>query len=70
MFINVDDEINIQSMHTMLFKKRDISLICCATELELKAILMQIYAQFNVENKPKIIVLLDNVLDNTTGLEL
>lgn len=32
--------------------------------------MIQIQSQFTSENKPKIIILLDNVLDDTTGLEL
>jgi len=41
-FINIDDEINIKSMHTMLFAKKDIVLNCCSNEQELMSMLMQI----------------------------
>ena len=30
-FINIDDEINIQSMHTLVFSRMDITLHCCTT---------------------------------------
>ena len=69
-FINVDDELSIKSMHTHLFKIKGINLISCSTEHDLKSIMIQIYSQFNSESKPKVVILLDNVLDDTTGLEL
>eukprot|EP00801_Mesodinium_rubrum_P005954 Mrub_05959.p1 GENE.Mrub_05959~~Mrub_05959.p1 ORF type:complete len:318 (+),score=48.39 Mrub_05959:109-954(+) len=68
-FINVDDEQNIKGMHTLLFQKLGIDLVCCATEQELRAMLVQVYAQSGMRT-PKVVVLLDNVLDRTTGLEL
>ena len=56
-------------MHTVLFFKHGITLMCCSNEIQLKSIMVQIYAQFSIQ-KPKILVLLDNILDGSTGLEL
>ena len=57
-------------MHVNLFNLKDIHLICCATEYEVKSVLIQIYAQFSNQYQPKIVILLDNILDGSTGLHL
>ena len=57
-------------MHSHLFRLKGINLICCSTENDLKSVMAMIYTQFRSEGVPKIVVLLDNVLDGTTGFEL
>ena len=66
-FINVDDEKNIHSMHTLLFSKREVILNCCLNKAELLSMFMQIYSNTSwkkqTEIKPNIIVLLDHIMD-------
>ena len=38
-FLNVDDEVNIKSMHTMAFARLEIPLVCCSDGQELSQLL-------------------------------
>lgn len=70
-YINIDDEVNIQSMHALLFSKLDIQLNCFSTELELKNAMLNIYSQHATSSiQPLTVLLLDHVLDRKTGLDL
>ena len=70
-FINVDDEVNIKSMHTLIFSRLKIKLKCCTNQIELIQTLIAIHS-YRLHHKvdPKVIVLLDHILDGQTGLEL
>ena len=71
-FINVEDEMNIQGMHTLICAKKEIRLNCCSTLHELNALLVQVYSgnSWGTETRTRVVVMLNHVLDGSTGLEV
>eukprot|EP00801_Mesodinium_rubrum_P008835 Mrub_08864.p1 GENE.Mrub_08864~~Mrub_08864.p1 ORF type:complete len:255 (-),score=71.79 Mrub_08864:31-771(-) len=74
-FINIDDEVNIKSMHTLIFSRMNIELNCCSTCDELQQLLMSVYSKYTLKADagsaaPQVVVLLDHVLDGASGLDV
>eukprot|EP00801_Mesodinium_rubrum_P005991 Mrub_05996.p4 GENE.Mrub_05996~~Mrub_05996.p4 ORF type:complete len:123 (-),score=54.22 Mrub_05996:82-450(-) len=57
-------------MHTALFRKHGISLLCCSTAPELQSLFVQVHSLPGQRVRPRVVVLLDNVLDGCTGAEV
>ena len=71
MFVNIDDEINILSMHSLICSKLDIQLNCFNTDSDLKNVMLNIHSQYlTSELQPVNVLLIDHVLDRNTGLQL
>jgi len=73
MFVNVDDENSILRMNALLFSKNGMQLNCCINQKELTDTLVQYYSNYIMNSsthRPKIVILIDHVLDNTTGVEV
>eukprot|EP00801_Mesodinium_rubrum_P007290 Mrub_07301.p1 GENE.Mrub_07301~~Mrub_07301.p1 ORF type:complete len:282 (-),score=67.65 Mrub_07301:88-876(-) len=70
-FLNVDDEVNIKSMHTMIFARLDIELSCCSNSSELVQLLTAAHSwQVKHGAEGTVVVLLDHVLDGQSGLQV
>eukprot|EP00801_Mesodinium_rubrum_P006885 Mrub_06893.p1 GENE.Mrub_06893~~Mrub_06893.p1 ORF type:complete len:300 (+),score=50.85 Mrub_06893:77-901(+) len=69
--LNVDDEINIKSMHTLIFARLDIKLLCCSNGVELVQFLTAIHSHLvKKQVGASVVVLLDHVLDGQSGLQV
>eukprot|EP00801_Mesodinium_rubrum_P007802 Mrub_07815.p1 GENE.Mrub_07815~~Mrub_07815.p1 ORF type:complete len:273 (-),score=70.36 Mrub_07815:68-886(-) len=70
-FLNVDDEVNILSMHTSIFAKLALQLTCCSNGRELIQLLAAVHSH-KAKHDPdaKAVVLLDHVLDGQSGLQV
>ena len=71
-FINVEDEINIQCMHTLICARKEIGLNCCRTLHELNSFMVQVYSghSWGTEERTLLVVMLDHILDGTNGIDV
>jgi len=71
--LNIDDECGILRMNTKILSKIGIQLNCCNNKKELISILVNTYSDFimkSLSQFPKIIIFLDHILDNSSGIEV
>ena len=70
-FLNIDDELNMKSMHSMIFSRLGLQVACCSTGAELAALFAAAHAFLRRDRaRAQVVVLLDHVLDGTSGLQV